>query len=218
MLLLPNLECVHAEYEDGNQKLVLTFLDEERGEVREVNFNKQSFDKEAKKFIADPEKAIKVEEWCQEHFGLAFIDMGQAIGMRKDVFCYDTFNSVFEVKMVEKFEEDMLGQILEVEICEAFDDGKKIGLRFEYDGKLYESKMQYADYLEARQEWFINPQKQAKQYKKFTEKFNMPVEEIENMIGKTVLVEVKKAMGKYIYNEIKPFAKKPVAKKERKTS
>jgi hypothetical protein len=207
MLLLPNLECVHAEFEDNNQKLVLTFLDEERGEIREVNFNKQSFDKESKKFIADPEKALKVEEWCQEHFGLTFDEMGQAIGSRKDIFCYDTFNSVFEVQLVEKFEEDMLGQILEVAIIEAFDDGRKIGLRFEYEGKLYESKMQYADYLEARQEWFPNPTKRKKQYDKFFEKFGMPVEEIENMVGKTVLVEVKKAMGKYIYSEIKPFKK-----------
>ena len=38
-------------------------------------------------------------------------------------------------------------------------------------------------------------------------KFQMPVTEIENMIGKTVLVEVKKAMGKWIYSEIKPFKK-----------
>lgn len=27
------------------------------------------------------------------------------------------------------------------------------------------------------------------------------------LIGKMVLVEVKKAMGKYVYNEIKPFKK-----------
>ena len=43
---------------------------------------------------------------------------------------------------------------------------------------------------------------------KFEEKFGLPVAEIENMIGKTVMVEVKKAMGKYVYSEIKPFPKK----------
>lgn len=213
MLLLENLECVHAEFEDNNQKLVLTFLDEERGEIREVNFNKQAFDKDKKEFVPNAEKAAQVEIWCQEHFGLSFDQMGQAIGARKDIYCYDNFNSVFEVKMVQKFEEDMLGQIIEAEIIEAFDDGRKIGLRFEYDGALYESKMQYADYLESRQEWFPNPQKREKQYKKFEEKFNMPVTEIESMIGKTVLVEVKKAMGKYIYSEIKPFKKAAKGKK-----
>jgi hypothetical protein len=67
--------------------------------------------------------------------------------------------------------------------------------------------MQYADYVEAKKEWFINPIKQKKQYEKFENKFQMPVTEVENMIGKNVLVEVKKAMGKWIYTEIKPFKK-----------
>jgi hypothetical protein len=218
MILKPNLEMVAAQYEDNNKKLICTFLDEEFGEIRDVNFNLQSFDKDSKKFVDNPEKAAQVEEWCKEHFGLSFLEMGQAVGMRKDIYCYDNFNSVFEVKMVEKFEEDMLGQLLTVDVVEAFDDGRKIAIRFEYDGKLYESKMQYADYLEARQEWFPNPQKRKKQFEKFEEKFQMPVEEIENMVGREVVVEVKKAMGKYIYCEVKPFPKKPAAKKERKTS
>ncbi len=102
----------------------------------------------------------------------------------------------------------MVGQIFEVEIVHAEDDGKKISLQFEYEGELYESKMQYADYLDARKEWFINPQKRKKQYEKFEEKFGFLVGEIEKMIGKTVMVEVKKAMGKWVYNEIKPFPKK----------
>ena len=110
--------------------------------------------------------------------------------------------------MIEKFEEDMLGQIFEVEVFNALDDGKKISIQFEYEGKLYESKMQYADYLEARQEWFINPQKRKKQFEKFKEKFDIDVENISDLVGKTVMCEVKKAMGKYIYTEIKPVPKK----------
>ena len=157
-------------------------------------------------------KPQKCEEWAQEYFGLEFDRLAEAIGERKDVYCYDNFNSLFEVQMVTKFEDDMLGQVFETEVTNAFDDGKKIAIQFEYEGNLYESKMQYADYVEARKEWFINPIKQKKQYDKFEDKFQMPVTDIENMIGKTVLVEVKKAMGKWIYSEIKPF-KKP--KKEK---
>jgi hypothetical protein len=208
--LLEQLELVDAIFED-NKKVTLVFLHEERGEIREVNFNKQSYDKDTKKFVDDAEKAQKCEEWAQEYFGLPFDRLAEAIGERKDVYCYDNFNSLFEVQMVTKFEEDMLGQVFEVEVTNAFDDGKKIAIHFEYEGNLYESKMQYADYVEARKEWFINPIKQKKQYDKFENKFQMPVTEIENMIGKTVLVEVKKAMGKWIYSEIKPFKK---AKKE----
>jgi len=204
--LLEQLELVDVIFED-NKKCTLVFLHEERGEIREVNFNKQVYDKDTKKFVDDAEKAQKCEEWAQEYFGLEFDRLAEAIGERKDVYCYDNFNSLFEVQMVTKFDEDMLGQVFETEVTNAFDDGKKIAIHFEYEGNLYESKMQYADYVEARKEWFINPIKQKKQYDKFEDKFQMPITEIENMIGKTVLVEVKKAMGKYIYSEIKPFKK-----------
>lgn len=213
MELLEQLELVDVQFED-NKKAVLVFLDETRGEIREVNFNRQSFDQQTKKFVDDEKQAARVDEWCTQHFNLPFEQLGQAIGERKDVFCYDNFNSLHEVQMLSKFDEDMLGQIFETEIVNALDDGKRISLQFEYEGNLYESKMQYADYLEARQEWFINPQKRKKQYEKFEEKFNLPVDQIAEMIGKTVLVEVKKAMGKYIYCEIKPFKKpKGAAKK-----
>lgn len=205
MELLEQLELVDVAFED--KKATLVFLDENRGEVREVNFNKQSFDNDSKKFIDDAEKAAKVEEWCEEFFKLPFDRLGEAIGEKKDVYCYDNFNSLFEVQMISKFDEDMLGQIFEVEIVKALDDGRKISLQFEYEGNLYESKMQYADYLDARKEWFINPQKRKKQYEKFEDKFGLLVGEIEQMVGKTVMVEVKKAMGKYIYSEIKPFKK-----------
>jgi len=204
--LLEQLELVDVIFED-NKKCTLVFLHEERGEIREVNFNKQVYDKDTKKFVDDAENAQKCEEWAQEYFGLEFDRLAEAIGERKDVYCYDNFNSLFEVQMVTKFDEDMLGQVFETEVTNAFDDGKKIAIHFEYEGNLYESKMQYADYVEARKEWFINPIKQKKQYDKFEDKFQMPITEIENMIGKTVLVEVKKAMGKYIYSEIKPFKK-----------
>lgn len=207
MELKEQLEIVDVNFED-NKKCTVIFLDEQMGEIREVNFNKQKYDQNSKKFVDDEDKAKQVEEWCQEHFNLPFDRLAETIGERKDVYCYDNFNSVFPVKMIQKFDDDMVGQIFEVEIAHAEDDGKKISLQFEYDGELYESKMQYADYLDARQEWFINPQKRKKQYEKFEEKFGFLVGEIDKMIGKTVMVEVKKAMGKWVYSEIKPFPKK----------
>lgn len=216
MELLEQLELVNVEYEDM-KKATLIFLDENRGEIREVNFNKQIYDQDSKKFVDDPDKAEKVEDWCQEHFGLSFDRLAEAIGERKDIYCYDNFNSVFPVKMISKFDDEMLGQIFETEVVHAEDDGKKISIQFEFEGNLYESKMQYADYLEARKEWFINPQKRKKQYEKFEEKFGFPATDVFMLIGKTVMVEVKKAYGKFIYNEIKPFPKKK-ATANKKTS
>lgn len=213
MEFLEQLELVNVEFEDM-KKATLIFLDESRGEIREVNFNKQDYDKESQKFIDSPEKAEKVETWCQEYFGLTFDRLAEAIGEKKDVYCYDKFNSLFPVKQISKFDEDMLGQIFETDVVHAEDDGKKISIQFEYEGNIYESKMQYADYLEAKNEWFVNPQKRKKQYEKFEDKFGLLVGEIDQLIGKTIMVEVKKAMGKWIYSEIKPFPKK----KERKKS
>lgn len=207
MEFLEQLELVDVEIED-NKKATLTFLDEYRGEIREVTFNKQSFDSNTKKFFDDPEKAEKVEKWCQEFFNCEFNMLGSCIGDRKDLYCYPTFNSLYEVEMVDKFDEDMVGQIFETKVTKAFDDGKKLAIQFNYEGGLYESKMQYADYLEARKEWFPNPTKKLKQFDKFKEKFNIEVADIEQLVGKTVMVEVKKAMGKWIYCEIKPFKKK----------
>jgi hypothetical protein len=208
-------EIVDVQIEDG-KKVSFVLLDEDRGEIREVYWNRQKFDSQIKKFVDDPKKSAEVDAWCEEFFGLPFNRLGETIGEKMDIWCYPKFNSFWEVPQIAKFEDDMEGQIINTVCKNAFDDGKKISIQFEYDGELYESKMQYADYLEARNEWFINPTKREKQYTKFEEKFQMPVDEIENMIGKDLIVEVKKAMGKYIYNEVKPFPK-PKSEKKPKT-
>ena len=206
MEFLEQLELVDVTFED--KKAVLTFLDEDRGEIREVNFNKQSYDSDANKFADDEEKAAKVEEWCEEHFNLPFDRLAEAIGERKDIYAYDKFNSLFEVKQIAKFDKDMVGQILQVDITNVEDDGIKISIQFEYEGETYESKMTYADYLEAKKQWFVNPLKKKKQFEKFEDKFGITVDEKEKLIGETAMIEIKLAFGKFVYVEIKPFPKK----------
>ena len=206
MEFLEQLELVDVTFED--KKAVLTFLDEDRGEIREVNFNKQSYDSDANKFVDDEEKAAKVEEWCEEHFNLPFDRLAEAIGERKDIYAYDKFNSLFEVKQIAKFDKSMVGQILQVDITNVEDDGIKISIQFEYEGETYESKMTYADYLEAKKQWFVNPLKKKKQFEKFEDKFGIPVDEKEKLIGETAMIEIKLAFGKFVYVEIKPFPKK----------
>ena len=205
MELLEQLELVNVEF-DG-KKAILTFLDESKGEIREVNFNKQSFDADSNKFIDDPEKEEKVEKWCEEFFSLPFDRLAEAIGERKDIYAYDKFNSLFEVEMVEKFEKDMVGQIMEVEVTEVIDDEKAIKIRFEYNDKTYENKMGYADYLESKKQWFINPIKRNKQYAKFEDKFGITIADKQNLVGQKVMVEVKLAFNKFVYADVKPFPK-----------
>ena len=208
MEILENLPLVDVTYEDNETKAVLVFLDEERGEVREVNFNRNSYDSQKGEFVADPEKAAKIDEWCEKHFSLPFEKLSEAIGEERTVYAYDTFNALEEFDIVEKFSKDDVGTIMEVEVKDAFDDGIKIAIRFDVDGKTYESKMTYADYLEAKKQWFVNPQKRTKQYDKFEEKFHIPVTDIDKLIGEKVMVEVKLAFKKFVYAEIKPMKKK----------
>jgi hypothetical protein len=212
MELLNQLEIVDVIYEENLKKVTFQLLHEERGELREVHYNKQSFDKNQAKFVDDPEKAVKVDEWSKEYFDLPFLELGQAIGRRMDVYCYDNFNSFWEVQQLSKFDDDMVGQLFEVTVTKAEDDGKKLSIQFDYDGNSYESKMSYADYLESRKEWFINPLKKKKQFEKFKDKFQIPADRIGELVGKDVMVEVKKAMGKFVYVEVKPFPKKVVKK------
>lgn len=206
MELLKDLELVDVQFED--KKAVLTFLDEDRGEIREVTWNKQVYDQETSKFVDDTEKAEKVEQWAQEYFGLTFDTLAQAIGERKDVYAYDRFNSLYEVKMVAKFDKDMVGQIMQVTVSNVVDDGKAIRIEFEYDGETYENKMQYAEYLEAKKQWFVNPVKQKKQYDKFEEKFGINIENKNELIGQDVMIEIKLAFNKFVYVDVKPFPKK----------
>ena len=91
--LAKNLELVEVSY-DG-QKAVLTFLDEEAGLIRTINFNKQSYNNDTKKFVDDPEKAEKVEQWCNVYFNATFDTLTDVLGQRKDIYVYDRFNSLF---------------------------------------------------------------------------------------------------------------------------
>lgn len=206
MQLLEQLELMEVVYEDNNNKAVLTFLDRDAGEIREVNFNKKIYEND--KYVENKEKAEKVEKWCKDIFDLTFDNLTKAIGEKHDIYAYDNFNSLFEVDIVEKFSKDMVGQIIDTEIKEIIIDDQAIKIRFDYEDKTYESRMGYAKYLEDIKTWFVDPQKKKKQYEKFIEKFGVPCEEKDSLIGQRIMVEVKIAFNKFVYNEIKPLPKK----------
>lgn len=204
MEILKELELVDVRYED--KKAILTFLDEEHQEIREVNFNKQIY--KDGKFIDDPEKDQKVEELCQEHFGTSFSELSSKVGTKKDIYVYDRFNSLYEINIVEKFSLEEIGTIFETEIESIEDDGISLLIKFKYDDKIYQSKMGYAVYLETKKEWFVNPQKRAQKIEKFKEKFGVSFDDKDQLIGKKIMVEIKGAFGTHTYAEIKPFPKK----------
>lgn len=206
MEIRQNLELVSVEYESNGKKAVMTFLDKERGEVRVVNFNKQVY--RDGNYVDDADKAAKVEEWCRQFFGTDFDGLKDKIGAKKDVYVYERFNSLFEVEQIEKFTSDMVGQIYQTAISDITVDTNAIRVRYEIDGKVYESKMSYATYFQETGQWFVDPQKKDKQMKKFEDKFGVPVSEKDSLIGHALMVEVKLAMGKFPYGDMKKFPPK----------
>lgn len=208
MEIRENLELVGADYESNNQKLVLTFLDIEAGAVRVVNFNRQKYDTLEKKYIDDPEKAAKVDEWCDTYLKTTFDNAKDAIGTKHTVYVYEKFCSLWEAEMVDKFTEDQVGEMITGEIVSVDVDDVAIRVRYKADDHLYESKLGYGIYQENLKQWFTDPIKKNRQFGKFEEKFGVSVENKDQIVGKTIQVEVKKALGKYLYGEMKAFPKK----------
>lgn len=204
--LSKDLELVAVEYND--QKATLTFLDEGEQIIRDVNFNKQSWDNDKNKFVDDPDKAEKVEQWCQDMFGLTFDTLSQAIGQKKDVYVYEGFNSLFEVMQIDKFDPDMVGEIFSTTISEIEDTGNRISIRYEYEGKLYESKVNYGKYVEALKKWLVDPNSKKKAFEKFEKNYGVPFERKDELIGENIMVEVKMAFGKFTYGEVKKLKPK----------
>lgn len=64
--IIKDLELVDVNYENNKKKVTLTFLDKEAEEIRDVIFNKQSYNNG--EFVDDPQKEEKVNQWCQEYF------------------------------------------------------------------------------------------------------------------------------------------------------
>ena len=205
MELLKDLLLCEVVYSADNKKVTLNFLDEEHGMLRPVTFNKQVYDNG--KYIDSQEKAEKVEEWCSTFFNTSFDKLTDCVGTKKDVYAYERFNSLFEVQTVSKFTEDQQGEMIQSEIKEIVVDDVAIRIRYDYEGKTYESKMTFATYVESMKKWFVDPIKRTNQFEKFEDKFGVPVDRAEELIGHPIIVEVKKAF-KAFYGDIKKFPKK----------
>ena len=200
-----DLELVGVEFENDGKKAILTFLNQEEGTVLDVSFNKQSYSDG--NFIDDPEKAKKVEEWSQDFFGFDFKDLEKAVGQRKTVYEYGKFNSLWESTQVEKYPQDMVGMIMEVVVSDCFMDDTAIRIRWEDGGSTYEAKLGFAKYMEDQRKWFINPQRRTKQTEKFKTLFGIPVERCKELVGVSIMIELKLAFKKFVYAEPKALAK-----------
>lgn len=199
--LRKNLELIEVVYQNQGKKAVMKFLDIENGELLEVNFNKQIWANG--KYVDDKEKEENVDKWCEEYFNKDFDSLSERVGDRFDVYKYPKFNSMWEAEEINKFTKDQKGMIFNSTIESVKDTGTRISITYKIDDDLFETKMQYAEYVESLNQWFPNPQKKERQYEKFEDKFGVSVEKADEIIGKEIMVEVNVAFGKYAYGDIK---------------
>lgn len=203
--LRKDLELIEVSYKDES-KAILTFLDEENGEVLEVNFNKQSYDENSGKFVDDPEKDEKVEKWCQEYFGTDFDSLSEKVGERKDVFKYERFNSLWEAEEFvrpEKFDIKDKGKMFSTEIDDVVVDNIGIHIRYKIEDKLYQTNMNYSKWVDTLRKWFENPQQKEKQFKKFEDKFGVKPGDAKEIVGKPIMVEVRQVGKDKAWGDIK---------------
>lgn len=199
--------CEVVEVNQDQDVVLFQLLDKEKLEVHTIKWNKKAYDAEHKKFVESEEKEKQVEEWANQYFNLNLEEIEKAIGQVKDVYAYDTFDSLWEC--VQKIPPELEGQILSATIKAITLEKEGIRIDFDYEGDVYRSNMSFTDKI--GDTYYINPQKRKKAVEKFEEKFHVPVEESDKLIGKQIMVEIKKAFGKFIYADIKKLP--PVRKK-----
>ena len=196
------------EVEQTAERTVFTFLDRDRGEVRDITWNTKKYDKDNNKWIASPEQEEKVEEWSQEYFNCSYADLANLVvqEIRRDIYGYDTFNSFWEVNQVNKFSPEDKGQIFSTTVTDVAEEVSGLKIKFMYEDKEYQSNMGWAKFVEGTG-WFGDPVKKEKQKAKFETKFGIPFKDKDQLIGKDIMVEIDAAFGKP-YADIKAFPKK----------
>lgn len=205
MKIINDAVCVEVAYASDKKKATMTLFNKEEGKIYEVNFNKQSYSNG--KYVDDPKKEESVKQMIAEDTGLTFDTLGNAIGQLFTVYSYPKFSSLHPVDVIEKFTPDMKGEIYSTTIKEIIEDTYAIKIRYEIDGKTYESKMTHGKYLEDLKLWAQDDVKKEKQYAKFKEKFGVSVNEKDTLIGKPIMVEIKAAFGSIPYGDIKKLPK-----------
>lgn len=185
--------------ENTQEKVVLSFIDEEEATLYEVVWNKQKYDQSQNKYVPDKGKELEVAKWCEQYLHVPIEQIFDAEGQEHTVYIGEKFNSLW--KSANGFTKDMVGKLYNTEVTDVKPSDKEIEIFYEIDGETYSTHMRYTVWRNDRQ--LINPQKRRKQQERFLDLFGVPVEECEEAVGHPILVEGKKAFTNVFYGEIK---------------
>lgn len=198
-------EMIKAEIVNGN-RLEMKFYDAKNDLLRTVKFNKQSYDREQGKFVDDQEKAQKCEEWSQKYFGCSFDEVPEQVGVSRDVYVYDNFCSLWEsedTQRAKKFDGPIKG-IIKTQIENIYLDNVGIHVEYKYNDELYESKYTTSEFIKDLKKWVRDPDREARAYKRFKEIYGVDFSQKDQLIGREIQVQVKKAFSSY-YGEVLPM-------------
>lgn len=201
--LRKDCKLIEVVREGDPEEITLVFFDEEVDCIREVYWKLGVWNDEKREMVKDKEKAAKVAEWSKEYFDLELDELDKAIGVTKDVYVYDRFNSLWEANIINKFTLDNVGEMFSTTISEVTVDDVAIKVAFEYDGKKYEKGYKVAQWNDTLNRFVKNPILRTKSFEKFEKLFGVNPNDADSIIGKEIMVEVKVAFGKFAYADIK---------------
>ena len=204
--LKKDLLLVEVELTEGIS-VVFRFLNEDEGLLYEVTWNLRKFDPDNTKWVKSEEQEQKVAEWAKEYFGVEVAELANLgdANVYKDVYHYDTFNSLWEIKRTEKMPKDRVGEIFTVEITEVEETSKGFLPKFEEEGKTYGiSGFDTSTFLKGQNKFFKDPVKEEKTKAKFLDRFGISLEDKDTLVGEEVMVEIKQT-GAYTWIEGKKF-------------
>lgn len=184
-----------VEVEQTETGLELTFFYEEQGSIRQINLRNKKFDEKTKKYVADDETNERFMKNLETYFGVTEFNIEEIIeknvGKEFDIWESDNFCSLYEPKTLSKFDVDYIGQLLQADIVEFREYDSKTVVVIDYDGSQYGVNINYGNYVKALGKSLPNPQKKHKQMENFKKKFHIDFENKDELVGTTVMIEVK---------------------------
>lgn len=192
---MEKLEGKLVDVTEIDGKINLLFLANDR--VYEVGWNKKAYDSALGQFIESEQKEAQVEEWAQNYFKCSVDNLKDAIGTVCPIYSYDTYCSLWESQVKFTKDDNRKNEVTVIDEIDVTEDA--IYIYYKFDGQKHRSRMGYS--TKVGNEFYQNPIKKKKQFANFEDKYGVPVEEKDKLIGKKIKVTVKKAFNSY-YGDI----------------
>ena len=216
MQLKENLDLMNTTVTD--EAITFDFISTEDDTLYEVKWNLKKYDEDKKAWVEDAGQREKVEKWANEYFDTDIDGLNNLPqGIKKDVYYYGKFNSLWEVAMLSKFPADRAKELFSVTVTNVYRDDFGLKVVFEEDDKNYAVNFSTSKYFKEMNKSFKDASKEIKALEKFEDTFGIPFEKGKALIGQDIMVEIKVAFGDKTYVEAKSLNKKQKEALQEKT-